>query len=140
MMMLVALLAILLGVARWGYVRYFSPTLAKVYYIGDLIDSAGRGVQGTPAGTSASLNTALAAQARALKNSITPDVWWFGNRSVRTSVPGNGLIVVHTPEGQRTVADWIKQRRDCRQPIIDAPGVAQSTIARPSAAAQPADR
>ena len=108
MLGVIALLAVLLAIGRWCYPRYISRGFAKTYYIGDLI-----GARVGPGGSvfPASLNSTLADEANLLKSSITPDMWWFGTRTVSPFPPAAGLTVLQTKEGHEKVAAWFKQRR-----------------------------
>jgi hypothetical protein len=100
----VALLAVLLGTGRWAYYRYINQTITKTYYIGDLIRPDGQiGVYPTMA--------ELSAQAVLLKSSVTPDVWWFGTRSVTPFPVSMSLIIRHTEAGHQQVAEWLRERR-----------------------------
>jgi hypothetical protein len=104
----IALLAVLLAIGRWGYSRYVRRGFTKTYYIGDLI-----GVSVRPASVTfpPSHNSKLADEAILLKSSITPEVWWFGTRTVSPFLPSAGLMVLHSKEGHEKVASWFKQRR-----------------------------
>jgi hypothetical protein len=117
MLGVIALLAILLAIGRWSYSRYISRGITKTYYVGDLV-----GVWVQPDGSivfrasksivfPASLNSKLTDEANLLKSSITPDVWWFGTRTVSPAPPAAGLTVLQTKEGHEKVAAWFKQRR-----------------------------
>jgi hypothetical protein len=82
MLVLIAILAILLGVGPWAYDRYGRQAVAKTYYIGDLIRPDG---QIAVAPTLAELSE----QAALLKSSVTPDAWWLGpDRSPRSRSAG----------------------------------------------------
>jgi hypothetical protein len=110
LLFLIAFVAVALAVGRWGYPRYFSRGFTKTYYVGDLL-----GVRLRPGGgimTAPNHNSKLAEEAALLKSSITPDVWWFGTRTVSPFPLSASLRVVHTKEGHELVAAWFRQRRD----------------------------
>ena len=109
MLGVIALLAVMLAIGRWGYPRYISGGFTKTYYVGDLI--GGVSVQSGRFTFPASLNSKLADEAVLLKSSITPDVWWVGTRTVSPFPPSAALKVKHTKEGHAQVAAWFKQRR-----------------------------
>jgi hypothetical protein len=105
MLVLIAILALLLG---WAYDRYVRPGYAQTYYVGDLIRPDGQ------VGVPADMAAALMEQAALLKSSVTPDVWWLWWLTTRWVDPlptGSRLIVCHTEEGHKQVADWLRQRR-----------------------------
>jgi hypothetical protein len=109
MLGMIALTAVVLAVGRWGYYRYVDHGFAKTYYVGDLMEVSVR-----PGGGVITLpnhNAKLAEQAALLKSSITPDVWWFGTRTVNPFPLSASLRVVHTKAGQKQVATWLEQRR-----------------------------
>ena len=109
---LIAVIAVLLVSGRWAYDRYFREGTTKVYYVGDLIGVTAKKLRQPGGGIPTQLTAELPRQAAILKSSITPDVWWFGTRSVNPSLPLMGLTVRHTEEGHQQVAAWLKQRRD----------------------------
>jgi hypothetical protein len=108
MLGVIALLAVLLAIGRWVYFRYVNRGFTKTYYVGDLI---GVSVRSGSITFPANLNSKLADEAISLKSSITPDVWWFGIRTVNPFPPSAGLAVLHTKEGHEKVAAWLKHRR-----------------------------
>jgi hypothetical protein len=108
MLAVIALLAVLLAIGRWGHYRYLSRGITKTYFLGDLIEVrlVFRGA------IPANVNSKLAEQAELLKSSITPDVWWFPTRTVNPFPAAASLTIVHTKEGHEQVGAWFKERRN----------------------------
>jgi hypothetical protein len=105
-LVLVATVAVLLGVGRWAQDRYGGPLMVQVYYVGDLI------TPGSPIGGVAKV-AELSKQAELLKASVTPEVWWVRSRALAV-VPfplSMSLIVRHTAGGHREVGEWVRQQR-----------------------------
>ena len=105
MQVLVLVAAILLVTGQWAYRRFAGPMVTRVYYVGDLIQGD-RPIQ-TPA-----TPTELSNEARLLRLSVTPDVWWLSNRSVTPGPLSLSLIVRHSASGHKQVQAWFRQRRD----------------------------
>ncbi len=115
----IAGVAVLLALGRWGHNRYLSPGITKTYYLGDMM----RFILPTPKARLASINANLAEAAALLKSSITPDVWWFSTRKVSPFPAAASLTIVHTKEGHQQVAAWLRERRNqywaAQSPRID---------------------
>jgi hypothetical protein len=111
MLVVIAFMAVSLGLGRWAYFRYASPGITRTYYVGDLMGVTAE-VLRSPGGIPAQLKAKLPEEALVLKSTITPDVWWFDTRSVKPFPAAMSLVVIDTPEGHQQVASWMKQRRD----------------------------
>ena len=113
MLALTAIVAVSLVSGQLAYDRYFREGTTRGYYVGDLIGVTAEMLRQPGGGIAAQLTAAeLPRQAAILRSSITPDVWWFGTRSVNPSPPTMCLVVRHTEEDHQQVAAWFKQRRD----------------------------
>ncbi|WP_165069091.1 hypothetical protein [Paludisphaera rhizosphaerae] len=110
MLILIALLAVALGVGRWVYWRYLRQGVVHTYYVGDLAEIPPAATR--PGVISPQALATLNGEADLLKSSITPDVWWLGTRSVSPFPTSAALVVRHTEAGHAQVAEWLRRRRD----------------------------
>ncbi len=111
MLVVIAVFAVILTIGRWSYYRYVCRGITKNYYVGDLIGVTLQMVPPAGGRFPASLNAQLAKEAVDLKSSVTPDVWWFGARTVTPFLSAASLTVGHTKDGHSQVAAWLKERR-----------------------------
>jgi hypothetical protein len=105
MMAFVGILAIVLGVGRWAYLRYAGKVVTKAYYVGDFLRPPDK--LGIPI-TNAELNQ----QAKLLKSAVTPEVWWLGQGSITPFPLGMSLIIRHTENGHDQIEAYLRKRRD----------------------------